>query len=138
WADDLVLQMIDQMLERLASSRVVVLATARPIVEERWHPPHGRHNLVAVTLDPLPVEASAQLLSELVGDAELDPPITELLLSRSGGNPFFMEEMVSLLAAGGGQAHDGNDRLADLPDTLRGLIAARLDGLPSTERRILD
>ena len=40
-----------------ASRRFVVLATARQAIEERWHPPHGRHNLVVLTLDPLTADA---------------------------------------------------------------------------------
>ena len=49
-----------------------------------------------------------------------------------------MEEMVSLLAADSNVSEDRDaGRLADLPDTLRGLIAARLDGLSPTERRVL-
>src|SRR5207342_1616525 len=43
WADDLVLDLVDTLLERLATRRFVVLATARQLIEERWHPPHGRH-----------------------------------------------------------------------------------------------
>ena len=53
WADDLVLELVDTLLDRLSSRQFVVLATARQAVEERWHPPHGRHNLVVLTLDPL-------------------------------------------------------------------------------------
>ena len=70
WADDLVLELVDTLLERLASRRFVVLATARQVIEERWHPPHGRHNLVVLTLDPLTAESAAALLRELAG-AEL-------------------------------------------------------------------
>ena len=57
WADDLVLELVDTLLDRLSSRRFVVLATARQVVEERWHPPHGRHNLVVLTLDPLTSES---------------------------------------------------------------------------------
>ena len=53
WADDVVLELVDTLLERLCTRRFVVLATARRAIEERWHPPHGRHNLVVLTLDAL-------------------------------------------------------------------------------------
>jgi len=141
WADDLVLQLVDTLLERLAGRRFVVLATARRTIEERWHPPHGgRHNLVALTLDPLTAEASAELLTALAGD-EVDSELAKALLARSGGNPFFLEELVTLLADAGvvGSAPAaGSGPGIDLPDTLRGLVAARLDGLPPDERRVLD
>ncbi len=142
WADDLVLELVDALLERLANRRFVVLATARPVIEERWHPPHGRHNLVVLTLDSLRAEAAAQLLTELAGQ-DLGPELTKDLLARSGGNPFFLEELVSLLAEAGMVGAERTGRaagadLAELPDTLRGLVSARLDGLTPEERRVLD
>ncbi len=140
WADDLVLDLVDTLLERLANRRFAVLATARPAIEDRWHPPHGRHNLVVLTLDPLTGDASAELLTALAG-AEVGPELAKELLERSGGNPFFLEELVTLLAdAGvvGEPSATSGSRLAELPDTLRGLVAARLDGLPADERSVLD
>ncbi|MGH9084810.1 MAG: adenylate/guanylate cyclase domain-containing protein, partial [Acidimicrobiales bacterium] len=142
WADDLVLGLVDTILERLATRRVLVLATARPTIEERWHPPHGRHNLVVLTLDPLSSDAASQLLHELAGD-DLGSELADALLARSGGNPFFLEELVTLLADAGMVGAEGTGRpegshLVELPDTLRGLVAARLDGLTTDERRVLD
>ncbi|MGQ0832009.1 MAG: adenylate/guanylate cyclase domain-containing protein [Microthrixaceae bacterium] len=142
WADDMVLELVDTLLQRLASRRFVVLATARPVIEERWHPPHGRHNLVVLTLDPLTSESASALLCELAG-ADLGTELTDALLARSGGNPFFLEELVTLLADAGMVGGDASslDRSPDaveLPDTLRGLVAARLDGLSADERRVLD
>jgi class 3 adenylate cyclase/tetratricopeptide (TPR) repeat protein len=146
WADDLVLQLVDTLLERLATRRFVVLATARQVIEERWHPPHGRHNLVVLTLDALTGDAPAALLEELAG-GDLGPELTDALIARSGGNPFFLEELVSLLAEAGMVGAQGNGHaqspvpgtdLAELPDTLRGLVAARLDGLSAEERRVLE
>ena len=143
WADDLVLELVNTLLERLATRRVVVLATARQSIEERWHPPHGRNNLIVLTLDPLASGASAELLADLAG-AELADDLAQALLDRSGGNPFFLEELVTLLTEAGlvGGADRAPSRpaaeLVELPDTLRGLVAARLDGLTAEERRVLD
>ncbi|MEO6317600.1 MAG: adenylate/guanylate cyclase domain-containing protein [Acidimicrobiales bacterium] len=142
WADDLVLELVDTLLDRLSNRRFVVLATARQVIEERWHPPHGRHNLVVLTLDPLSSDSAALLLEELAGP-ELGSELADALLHRSGGNPFFLEELVTLLADAGLVGGDGEpgrvgNRLDELPDTLRGLVAARLDGLTTDERRVLD
>lgn len=135
WADDVVLEMVDTLLERLAMRRVVVLASARGVIEERWSPPQGRHNLVVLTLDPLRGDAAAALLGELAGD-QLDEGLASALLDRSGGNPFFLEELITLLGDAGTMG-DGS-RSIELPDTLRGLVSARLDGLAPDERRVLD
>jgi class 3 adenylate cyclase/tetratricopeptide (TPR) repeat protein len=140
WADDLVLELIDTMLQRLAGRRVVIVASARPVIEDRWHPPHGRHNLVVLTLDALTAESSALLLAELAG-AELGSDLTDALLARGGGNPFFLEELVTLLSDAGMVGSEGSAPGApaiELPDTLRGLVAARLDGLAPDERRVLE
>ena len=142
WADDLVLGLVETLMERMASQRFVVLATARPTVEESWQIPHGRHNLVILTLDPLSSEASAQLLRELAGEG-LGNELTAALLARSDGNPFFLEELVSLLSdsalTGAGDAAPlSSEGMVNLPDTLRGLVAARLDALAPAERRLIE
>ena len=131
WADEAVLDMLCALLERNARFPFVVLATARPSLADRWSPPEGGHHLAVVHLDPLGRDAAAQLLECLVGDgsSSLDQRVVTDLLDRAGGNPFFLEELVSWLE---------EPRSADLPDTLRGLVAARIDGLTRAERRVLE
>jgi class 3 adenylate cyclase/tetratricopeptide (TPR) repeat protein len=140
WADDVVLDMIDVLTDRLNRSRFVLVATARHGLLDRWSPPTGRHNNVLVNLDPLDRAATAELLTALA-EAELDEGLRDTLLDRSGGNPFFLEELVALLAASEGAASlddpHGSESL-DLPDTLRGLVAARIDGMSIDERGTLD
>jgi class 3 adenylate cyclase/tetratricopeptide (TPR) repeat protein len=140
WADDLVLDILDTLVERLADRRFVLLATARRQLDERWSPPVGRHNQVRLTLDPLGDEAATEMLRSLLGEDPGDA-LTSALLDRAGGNPFFLEELVALLGdpGPGTQAHPAlADQTGELPDTLRGLVAARLDGLGAAERRVLE
>jgi class 3 adenylate cyclase/tetratricopeptide (TPR) repeat protein len=131
WADDVVLDVVGALCERNARQPFVVLATARPSLAQRWSPPEGGHHSVVIHLDPLGPEAAAQLLRCLAGDrmAELDDHVTVDLLDRASGNPLFLEELVSWLEG---------SRPTDLPDTLRGLVAARLDGMTAPERRVLE
>jgi class 3 adenylate cyclase len=142
WADALVLDLVDQLLDRLRHLPVVLVATARPELEDRWAPKPSRHNLVALHLDPLDEQAGRDLLTALLGE---EPPreLRDALLERSGGNPFFLEELVALLSEAGVLRHDGwlgnNDVAAhELPATLRGLVAARLDAIPPHERSVLE
>jgi len=145
WADDLVLETIDALLDRLRSAPFVFIATARQELYLRWTVPHGRHNSVTLNLDPLDRAASGYLLGSLV-DHEISGELRAALLDRSGGNPFYLEELVALLAedrgAGEAAAIAGNageaGSLTELPDTLRGLVAARLDGLLPGERNVLE
>ncbi|MBA3654371.1 MAG: tetratricopeptide repeat protein [Actinobacteria bacterium] len=140
WADDLLLNLIDELLERAIGLPVLVVITARPELEERWVPKPGRYNVVTLHLDPLDAAASARLLSAML-ESPLPADLRDLLLERSGGNPFFLEELVSLLAEAGVVERDGRVRapgFSDLPATLRGLIAARIDGLSSSARSALE
>jgi class 3 adenylate cyclase/tetratricopeptide (TPR) repeat protein len=136
WADDLVLELVDRMFERLRNLPLVVLATARPEIEDRWTPRPGRHNMIVLNLEPLDREASERLAQELLGTA-LPRDMLDTLIERSGGNPLFLEELVALLgesvATGNGQ-----QEVRELPATLRGLVAARLDSLPGEERAVLE
>ncbi|MGI8663200.1 MAG: ATP-binding protein [Acidimicrobiales bacterium] len=146
WADDVVLELGDTILERLAALPVVLICTARHGLFERWQPRVGRHNTLVLNLDSLDREASAELLDAMV-EGPLPDDLRTLLLDRSGGNPFFLEELVALVAETGVSALDrppgAPPRLAgalgvELPYTLRGLVAARLDALTADERGVLE
>ncbi|MBV8958088.1 MAG: tetratricopeptide repeat protein [Actinobacteria bacterium] len=140
WADDLVLDLVDDMFDRSRGLPVVLVATARPELEERWAPKPGRHNAVVLHVDPLDDTAADELLTSLLGTAP-PPDLRALLLERSGGNPFFLEELVALLNEAGVLHQKGQpagEAAGDLPATLRGLVAARLDSLSSRERGVLE
>jgi class 3 adenylate cyclase/tetratricopeptide (TPR) repeat protein len=146
WADDLVLEMLDALLDRVSRSPAVLIATARPNLLDRHPVPAGRHNTVVVNLDPLDRDASTALLASLF-EHDADDTTREALLERSGGNPFFLEELVAYVATEGSEraarstANVGGSitgPLTDLPDTLRGLVAARIDALAPAERVTLE
>lgn len=143
WADDRLLNVVEFLLRAHAGQRFVVIATARwTMDEQRWVVPPGRHNTVVLNLDPLDRGASARLVNALVGE-EVPETLTDQMYDRSGGNPFFLEEIASLLkesgVVGSGVRVDDEERsVAELPDTLRGLVAARLDALTTEERAIVE
>ena len=74
----------------------MLLATSRPSLLDHWTPRPGRFNVVRMHLDPLDQEASAELLTSLLGVAPTSD-VARALIERSGGNPFFLEELVALL-----------------------------------------
>lgn len=142
WADQRVLDLIGDMMERLGRLPYVVVGTARHSIHDRWSPRAGRHNSAVLHLEPLDREAACVLLDSLLG-WEPDDELRDELIDRSGGNPFFLEELVTLLRDTG---EVGRPRasptpsgdLAGLPDTLRGLIQARIDALTPNERFVLE
>jgi class 3 adenylate cyclase/tetratricopeptide (TPR) repeat protein len=135
WADPFVLELVDRLPDRMRGLPFVLVATARPELEERWTPaPNGR-NLLLLHLDPLERGAAAELVEALLeGAGAARPELVEAVLDRAGGNPFFLEELTALVH----QAPRGSDNGAQLPGTLRSLVATRLDALPTEERRVLD
>lgn len=139
WADDLVLEALDRLLARLRNLPLVLLGTARPGFEDRWQPAPGRHNSLVVHLDPLDSEATSELVLALL-DQPVDAAVAAFLGERSGGNPFFVEELVALLVEseepGAGRLQP--ERIQGLPATLHGLVAARLDALPAGDRSLLE
>lgn len=143
WAEERLLSVLEQLLAALANQPFVVITTARwNVDEQRWTVPPGRHSTVVLNLDPLSREATADLAAELLGGS-VPAYLADQLYERSGGNPFFLEEMCVLLRESGvvgpGARPDHEERsLAEMPDTLRGLVAARLDTLSSPERRLVD
>jgi class 3 adenylate cyclase/tetratricopeptide (TPR) repeat protein/ABC-type ATPase involved in cell division len=143
WADDAVLDALDRLLDTMGSRPFLLLATARPNLEGRWKPRPGRHNSVLLTVDPLDDEAADRLLGSLLGsllDYEPAADVRSLLLERGGGNPLFLEELTSLLDETGLAARGASSggTLVELPATLRGLVAARLDALSIEERAVLE
>jgi class 3 adenylate cyclase/tetratricopeptide (TPR) repeat protein len=137
WARPPVLELLTSTLDRLAETPFVLVTTARPPFPEAWTPSAGRHNTLVVNVDPLDRDGARALLDALSGGS-LDEALTEDLLDRSGGNPLFLEELVALVSGGGDGGPGMRMGTRALPDTLRGLVAARLDGLSRPTRRTLE
>jgi class 3 adenylate cyclase/predicted transcriptional regulator len=126
WADDGLLDFVDYLLEWATDVRLLVVCTTRPELLERrpgWG--GGKRNAVTISLSPLSDDESTRLLEELVGKA--DPA----LLARAGGNPLYAEEYARMLA----QRENGGE--LPLPDSVQGIIAARLDTLPLEEKALV-
>ena len=143
WADQAVLDLIDELSTHLARHPFVFVATARRALQERWSPRVGRFNSLVLNLDPLDRASSSLLLDTLAGD-EIDAGTRTMLLDRSGGNPFYLEELVTLVGqhtaevAGASGTAPVTPLPEALPDTLRGLVAARIDGLSPEEQLVLE
>jgi tetratricopeptide (TPR) repeat protein len=129
WADQLVLDLVESLPDRLRNLPFALVATSRPELAERWAPTSGRHNVVSLHLDPLDRAGSVTLLTALL-EGTPEPALVDAVLDRSGGNPFFLEELAALVH------HTGPP--GELPATLRALVATRVDNLPAPERRLLD
>ncbi|HEX5615825.1 MAG TPA: adenylate/guanylate cyclase domain-containing protein [Acidimicrobiia bacterium] len=138
WADPVVAELADQLLRHARSLPLVVVITSRPDLDSDWP---ARHNTLTLTLDPLDAGATTDLVEALLG-REVPAELASFLLERSGGNPFYVEELVALLRESHSEDELLSDvdraRLSDLPATLHGLVAARIDALDEAERSLLE
>ena len=143
WADTALLDFIEYLLEWSKDHPLFILTLSRPEITERrttWGA--GRRNFTSLSLDPLPPKAMEELMQGLVPG--LPAEITATLLDRAQGIPLYAVETVRMLLDRGliekvGDRYRLTGPLEDLevPETLHALIAARLDGLPLDERRLL-
>ncbi len=139
WAADAIWLLLDHLMEQLSGKRLMVLLTAREVESDVLHSVHRR--LSVTHLGPLDEESSRRLLSDFAPD--LPPAMAKDLVHRAGGNPFFLEELAGLVRSQGMDEKSfavgsGTDRLAELPDSLRGIVAARVDNLNARERAVLE
>jgi tetratricopeptide (TPR) repeat protein len=129
WADDNLLDFVDHLVDWASSVPLLVVSTARPELLTRrpgWG--GGKPNALTVSLSSLSDEDTARLLAELLGSVL--PAETQVeLLARAGGNPLYAEEFARMLRDRG--------RVGELPETVQGLIAARLDLLEAEQKALL-
>lgn len=131
WADQDVLDLLGHLVESLSRHRFALVTTTRPGAEIEWPPTSERCTVVSLTLQPLSRFDTERLARQLLSDSTAaDDSMIAALFDRSGGNPLFLIELVALTDA------DGAAR--DLPDSLRTLIAARLDQLTLEQRQMLE
>jgi class 3 adenylate cyclase/tetratricopeptide (TPR) repeat protein len=131
WADDALLDFVDALPDRVSGVPLLVVCSARPELLERrpgWG--GGKRNTATVSLAPLSDEDTARLLAAHLGTPVLPAEQQAALLQRAGGNPLFAEEYARMLAVGG-------DPAAAAPETLQGVVAARIDALPPEEKELL-
>ncbi len=140
WADDALLDFIDVLAERVGDMPLLIVCTARPELLERrptWG--GGKGNATNVSLAPLSTEATEQFVEELLRDVRLPNVIRQSLSAHADGNPLYAQEYVRMLRDRELLIAEGTEwRLADepgeVPESVHGIIAARLDTLSADER----
>src|SRR5215208_7101822 len=131
WADDALLDFVDHLVEWAVDVPLLCLCTARPeLLERRPAWAGGKPNASTISVSPLSDEETARLISALV-ERKLSAEQQSALLARVGGNPLYAEQFARLLTG----RDDGGE--LPLPETVQGIIAARLDGLEPEEKAVL-
>jgi len=132
WADDGLLDFIEHLVDWARDVPMLIVCTARlELLERRPAWGGGKLNAAIVALAPLSNEETAKLIATLSERALLAAETQSVLLDRAGGNPLYAEQFVRMLAERGSA-----EELA-LPETVQGIIAARLDSLAPDEKALL-
>ena len=127
WGDDASIQLIDQALRDLEDQPLVVLALARPEVNDLFPDLWSKRGVQNIRLGALPRRAAEELVTRTL-EAPIPPADLARLCDQAGGNAFYLEELIRAYAAG------GHDRL---PETVLGMVEARLEAVPVAPRRLL-
>lgn len=170
WADEALLELLEYLTDRIATTPILFLCPARPDFFERrrdWG--GGRRNFTTIVLEALTSEESGELITGLLSNHELPDVLYHTIQNRAEGNPFFVEEIVRMLIDQGilvqqngcwrvseqndaalyglaSPAAPPHDTLIDqhymlpltrLPDTVQGVLAARIDLLSQVEKQVL-
>ena len=141
WIDKTSEQFLEYMIERLANVQILLILLYRPEYKHQWKSKPYYHK---IGLDHLTNKSSIELIRAILDDCEIAPEIENIILNRASGNPLFIEELtLNLLENGSIEKHDDQCVLArkvseiQVPDTVQGIIAARIDRIEENHKRIM-
>ncbi|XYI03008.1 protein kinase domain-containing protein [Sorangium sp. So ce1128] len=127
WGDAPSVRIFDRALRELGDRPYAVLAFGRPEVHELFPRLWAERGLSELRLRELPARAAEQLVRSALG-ASIGPEQVSALVRQAGGNAFYLEELIRAVAEGRGGA---------LPETVLGMVEARLAALGPEARRLL-
>jgi class 3 adenylate cyclase/tetratricopeptide (TPR) repeat protein len=133
--------LLDSLIESLPTARVLLLVNYRPEYQHAWG--HKTY-YVQLRIDPLPPASANELLTTLLGEDPTLKPVKRVLIERTDGNPFFLEESVRTLVETEVLVGErGAYRMArtpaawHIPATAQAVLAARIDRLSPEDKRLL-
>lgn len=141
WLDSETEAFLNTLVEHIPGARVLLLVNYRPEYSLDW----GRKDYYTqLRLEPLGQADAQGLLSALLGDDASLAPLKSLILAKTEGNPFFMEEVVQtlveeniLLGRAGSYRIEKGPMALHIPTTVQAVLAARIDRLPFAQRELL-
>ncbi len=146
WIDEATQELLNLLADSIGTAKILLLVNYRPEYSHQWN---SKTYYTQLRLDPLGKESADAMLSALLGDgpragegADLTA-LKRLIIEKTEGTPFFMEEMVQVLFDEGVLVRDSIVKLTKplaelkIPPTVQGILAARIDRLPPAEKELL-
>jgi predicted ATPase/class 3 adenylate cyclase/ribosomal protein L40E len=142
WIDEQTQEFLNLLADSIANAKILLLVNYRP--PEYAHQWGSKTYYTQLRLDPLGKESADEMLSALLGDAPELMALKKLIIERTEGNPFFMEETYQVLLDEGAVVRNGStikltkpiDELK-IPPTVQGILAARIDRLAPEAKDLL-
>jgi class 3 adenylate cyclase/tetratricopeptide (TPR) repeat protein len=140
WIDAETQALLNLLVDTIANARILLLMNYRPEYRHEWG---SRTHYTQLRLDPLGKDSAQQMLAALVGEEKDLMPLKRLIIERTEGTPFFVEEMVQALFEQGALARNGTVKLArplieiKVPPTVQAVLASRIDRLQPNEKDLL-
>jgi tetratricopeptide (TPR) repeat protein len=141
WIDKTTEEFLTYFIGFLANTRILLIVLYRPEHTHQWA---SKSYYSHISIDQLSTMSSAELVQSILEDGEILPELSELIITRAGGNPLYVEELTyTLLENGSIQKNDHQYVLTmkafniEVPDTIQGIIAARMDRLQDELKRTI-
>ena len=140
WIDDETQALLNLLADSIGTARILLLVNYRPEYSHQWG---SKTYYMQLRLDPISKESANEMLQWLLGDSEELGPLKGLIIEKTEGNPFFVEETVLALLDEGVLVRNGTVELTKpltelkIPRTVQAIIASRIDRLPPDEKELL-
>jgi class 3 adenylate cyclase/tetratricopeptide (TPR) repeat protein len=149
WIDEQTQEFLNLLTESIGTARILLLVNYRPEYQHRWG---SKTYYTQLRLDPLGGESAEQMLAELLGSEPTVPDqgegggmaaLKRLIIERTEGVPFFIEEIVQALHEDGMLARNGGVHLTrplaalSIPVTVQAVLSSRIDRLPAGDKDLL-
>lgn len=128
WADETSEELLDDLVEGLPTSRILVFLTYRSGYRPRWI---EKSYATQISLRRLNAKESQAVVESVLHRSALPPDLLDAVVRKAEGNPFFLEELTRSLIEGKSAAE------MSVPDTIHGVLIARIDRLPEDHKRLL-
>jgi len=133
WIDKTTEEFLNYLIGWLPNTSVMLILLYRPEYTHQWS---SKSYYTKIGLDQLGKESSTELIKAILDQGDLAPELKDLILSRAAGNPLFVEEFTHTLVENGSIKKEGKKYILSrepseiqVPDTIQGIIAARMDRL---------
>src|SRR5262249_38097532 len=133
WIDEQTQEFLNLLADSIGTAKVLLLVNYRPEYSHQWN---SKTYYTQLRLDPLGRESAEEMLTSLLGDDSELGALKRLIIERTEGTPFFMEETVQVLLDDGSLVRNGTVKLTrslaelKLPPTVQAILASRIDQLP--------